>query len=314
MNILEPEKILKKIQKLFKKFLKLSIWEKLLIIIIIIMPLFLLNKKPEGFSQKKEFVLKENNDIYDDFYCSIYDDLVYDEVKNDFEVKTIEKYIKPTKKSKILDIGCGTGHHVNFYNSQNIKCEGLDKSKSMIDICKKQYPNSQFKQGDALDSMLYIPNSISHIFCLYFTIYHIKNKSLFFENCFRWLKPGGVLLLHLVNRDNFDPIINASDPLTIVSAQKYAKKRITNSVVKFNDFLYRANFKYNKGSNEAHFIETFKDDATGNIRKNDNTIYMDSQSEILSLAKNVGFIMKAQLDMVHCQYEYQYLYILYKPQ
>jgi len=314
MNILQPEKILKKIQKLFKKFLKLSIWEKLLILIIIIMPFFILNKKVEGFSQKKEFVLKENGDIYDDFYCSIYDDLVYDEVKNDFEVKAVEKYIKPTKKSRILDVGCGTGHHVNFYHSQNIKCEGLDKSKSMINLCKKEYPKCSFKNDDVLNTMLYIPNSFSHIFCLYFTIYHIKNKSLFFDNCIRWLRPGGVLLLHLVNRDKFDPIINASDPLTIVSAQKYAKKRITNSVVKFKDFLYRADFKYKQGEDEAHFIETFKDDATGNVRKNDNTIYIESQTDILSLAKKSGFIMQAQLDMIHCQYEYQYLYILYKPE
>lgn len=314
MNILHPEKILKKVQRLFKKILKLSIWEKLLILIIVIMPFFLLNKKVEGFSQKKDFVLKENDEIYDDFYCSIYDDLVYDEVKNDFEVQTIEKYIKPNKKSNILDVGCGRGHHVNFYNLQNIKCEGLDKSKSMITLCKNDYPKCNFKNDDVLNTMLYIPNSFSHIFCLYFTIYHIKNKSLFFENCYRWLKPGGVLLLHLVNRDKFDPIINAADPLTIVSAQKYAKKRITNSIVKFKDFLYKADFKYKQGSNEAHFIETFTDDKTGNVRKNDNTIYMNSQSDILNLAKNVGFIMQAQLDMVNCQYEYQYLYILYKPE
>ena len=41
--------------------------------------------------------------------------------------------------------------------------------------------------------------------------------------------PGGYLILHLVNRDKFDPILNAADPLHLVSAQKHAKeKRITN--------------------------------------------------------------------------------------
>ena len=37
-------------------------------------------------------------------------------------------------------------------------------------------------------------------------------------NCYDWLKPGGKMILHLVNRDKFDPILNAGDPLIVVSA------------------------------------------------------------------------------------------------
>ena len=42
-----------------------------------------------------------------------------------------------------------------------------------------------------------------------------------------WLKPGGYLILHLVDRERFDPIVPAADPLIMVSAQKHAKERIT---------------------------------------------------------------------------------------
>ena len=45
----------------------------------------------EGFIQREKYVLKQGNEIYDDFYCSIYDQLVYDNVKNDFEVGEIKK-------------------------------------------------------------------------------------------------------------------------------------------------------------------------------------------------------------------------------
>ena len=64
----------------------------------------------------------------------------------------------------------------------------------------------------------------------------------FFQNCINWLRPGGYLVLHLVNRDKFDPILNTADPLQFVSAQKYAKKRITKSLIKFKDFNYKALF------------------------------------------------------------------------
>ena len=162
--------------------------------------------------------------------------------------------------------------------------------------------------------MLYPADSYTHILCLYFTIYYIKNKRQFFKNCFDWLKPGGYLVLHLVNRDKFDPILNTADPLHLVSAQRYAKKRITNSLIKFKDFQYRGDFKLNKDTNTATFEEIFKDDKSKHIRQNIHKMYMPTQRYILSLAKETGFILKGKIDMVPVQYEYQYLYILYKPE
>ena len=126
--------------------------------------------------------------------------------------------------------------------------------------------------------------------------------------------PGGSLIIHLVNRDKFDPILNVADPLVWVSPQKYAKQRITSSLVKFKDFQYKANFEFDKVNNLAEFGETMKDDKTGNIRKNIHKLYMPTQKKILSMAKSVGFILKGKIDLINVQYEYQYLYILYKPQ
>ena len=145
---------------------------------------------------------------------------------------------------------------------------------------------------------------------LYFTVYYIKDKTTFFENCYDWLKPGGYLALHLVNKYEFDPIPEAGNPLYILSPQKYAKKRITNSIVQFGNFEYKSNFKLS--DNIGVLDEFFKDRKTKKIRQNQHKLYMENQTDILSLAKQVGFILKGRVDMVGCEYEYQYIYILYK--
>ena len=41
---------------------------------------------------------------------------------------------------------------------------------------------------------------------------------------------------------------------------------------------------------------------------------METQKHILSIAKNIGFILQGKIDMVTTQYQYQYLYLLYKPE
>ncbi len=298
--------------------MKQSIWTKTAIVMgIVLVILMIVNKSAiykEGFVQREKYILKQGTDIYDDFYSSIYDELVYDNVKNDFEVGEIRRLVKPTERSRVLDVGSGNGHHVNLLEKSGYKVEGVDKSGAMVKSAKKKYPSCKFKQGDVLESMLYPKNSFSTITCLYFTIYYINDKQLFLQNCYNWLMPGGYLVLHLVNRDKFDPILNSADPLHLVSAQKYAKKRITNSLVKFKDFQYKANFDLDKSKNLAEFDETFKDDTSGHVRQNKHKLHMETQKHILGIAKNIGFILQGKVDMVTTQYQYQYLYLLYKPE
>jgi len=128
----------------------------------------------------------------------------------------------------------------------------------------------------------------------------------------QWLMPGGYLTIHLVDRDNFDPILPAGDPFGVVSPQSYADKRITSTVVKFNDFDYKSNFELHP-NDIAIMNETFKYKNNGNVRKNEHKLYMPTQSRILSLAKETGFILLSQIDMLRCQYGNQYIYVLQKP-
>jgi len=83
--------------------------------------------------------------------------------------------------------------------------------------------------------------------------------------------------------------------------------------VKFDNFSYSSEFKLEKEKDVAKFVEKFKDDVTGKVRQNEHTLYMESQKDILVLAQEAGFIIQGQIDLIKTQYEYQYLYILIKP-
>ena len=183
----------------------------------------------------------------------------------------------------------------------------------MIEVAKKNAPNVDFRVGNALDGTLFNMNVLTHILCMYFTIYYFEDKRRFFDNAMDWLMPGGYLVVHMVDRETFDPILPPGNPLMSVSPQKYADKRITSTKVKFNDFSYSADFKLNEDTNVAKFEEKFKSDDDGKVRKNEHIMYMEPLDQIVQMAQQTGFILKAQVDLVHCQYEYQYLYMFTKP-
>ena len=136
----------------------------------------------EGFTQRRKYVLKRNDDIFDDFYVPVYDQLMKNKVKNLFEVKEIARTTKYNKHSVLLDIGSGLGHHVNLFNRMGgEKCVGLDKSPAMVRASQYKYNDSEFKTGDVMDFMNFDAQSFTHITCLYFTIYYIKDKRRFFN-------------------------------------------------------------------------------------------------------------------------------------
>ena len=316
----------KSVKMIKNSFLKGTIWFKitLLLSVFLIIVILVNAYKPirEGFVFENKYLEKKGDDVFDNFYASIYDDLVYSGIKNDFEIGEIVNKTAPTTSSKFLDIGSGTGHHVKTLKDKGFDAIGIDKSNAMVKLSKENFPDIKVKAGDVMDTMQFQPGEFTHITCLYFTIYYIKDKASFFANCMNWLKPGGYLILHLVNKDLFDPIIPAANPFLVYSPQYYSKDRITTSNVVFNNFTYKAKFnpEDNRGADTGVFPndvvifrEIFKDTSSGNVRQNTHQLYMSSQKDILSKARNVGFIEQSQIDMGGCQYENQYLYILQKP-
>ncbi len=274
------------------------------------------NTKIEGYKNKDKSKKKAkyyfNDTIYDDFYVNIYDKLLFNDNKIRYETKELIEIININNNSIILDIGCGLGHHCKVFKDNKAKCVGLDKSEAVIKRAKKNYPDCKFVKGDAKQMNLFDKEHFNVITTFYFSIYYFKDKHIFFKNCAYWLKPGGYLAIHLVDRDKFNPIIPAGDPLSIVSPQKYAKKRIDTSLVTFNNYKYKSQFLMNsKNKDNVTFKETFKfKDNT--YRINEHKMYMEHSKQILSIAQKYGFSIIAKIDLLLCHYDYQYVYILQK--
>ena len=287
--------------------------------------------KSEGFEQESRFILKQNDEVFDDpFYVGIYDELFYKKLYNSYEVGIILNEIHPTSKDVVVEIGSKTGSYTSALQ-QSCGCNviGLDASKAMVEYASKRHPNCKFVQGDPLDFMSFSSEYATAILLLDFAIYYIKDRRTLFYNCYHWLKPGGYLVLHLVNRHMFDPIVPAAKPFTLVSPQSVAKKRITSSDVVFKDFDYKSKFEFgqekegeegqeqegknrDKASDSVTITETMKD-RRGKVRKNVRSLRMSGQKIIIGEAKDSGFTMLGQYDLVKSQREYQYIYILYKP-
>jgi SAM-dependent methyltransferase len=320
----------------FSNYMKsLSRWEVLTFLFILLMLLCFIKRElsvhAEGFEQRDKYKVYENDTIYDEFYADIYDELFIQPNKIEAEVDEIihitgalQGSENDKKNFKICDLGCGRGHHVDQLKHKGVQnVIGCDKSEAMLKNARDLYPSSKFIRGDFMKPMLFSQEEFNVITCFYFTVYYVKDKRAFFRNVHQWLKPEGYLIIHLVDRNHFDPIVPGGKPLFIVNPQKYAKERITNSLVKFQSFQYKSDFtpppptkgrlpKSSGEKNVGKFVEKIIDDKTGKVRENIHTYYMPTNREMLEIAKEVGFTVTGQVDLVHVLNEYQYLFILKK--
>jgi ubiquinone/menaquinone biosynthesis C-methylase UbiE len=316
-------------QNIYKSYTNLSQISKVLMALSFLLLVIIAFKQAnnnsnllhEGFSdinkhQIEKFVSKVDEEVYDDFYTSIYDSLLFSDVKNNFEINKIVSLINTSStpgSAVVLDVGSGTGHHVASLYKKGIKnIVGIDFSLSMVKQARENYPQYTFAHKNALNSMAVTSNTFSHILCLYFTIYYFKNKSVFFNNAMNWLLPGGYLVIHLVDKDMFDPILPPGNPLHIVSPQKYAPKRITHTNIKFKGFEYYSNFIPEDGTHRCTFKETLNFN-NGQKRINEHNFTMEPRNEIVQMANSAGFILKKIIDLIECSYTNQYLYVFQKP-
>jgi len=266
------------------------------------------SRQVEHFANKKKVYNVAPNDIYDKFYSNIYDQLFGDGSKNKFEIKEITKNAlnKWKKKTKILDAGCGTGWHTHTL-SKKYNIVGVDRSINMLKKARKLNAKHLLKLGNIMNNKLFKKDEFSHILCLYFTLYYMDNINRLFKNFNRWLLPNGFVVVHLVDRDNFDPLLSATSPFPAFSLQKYSKKRLTKSKVHFNNFVYEGNFNKNSDDSSVNFTETFDFKKKPIIRKQTHLLNMPTIDEIVDIAKRNGFKLVNKISMTPVSFEYQYL-------
>ncbi len=69
-------------------------------------------------------------------------------------------------KKRILDVGCGLGHFVEWLERENIEVmyTGLDVAISLLDAAKKRFPQHDFIQGDILDKSILEGRTFDYVF------------------------------------------------------------------------------------------------------------------------------------------------------
>ena len=310
-------------------FIKTTLLEKILLILIFSLSVILITNyiyKKEGFENtaNKNIIIKKGNDIFDSYYVDIYDDLLNSMNKNNHDISIIKNNTNYTSNSKVLDIGCGTGQHVNLFNKENKNNTviGIDISKEMIKKARMNYPNSTFKLGNAINSFEFEPDSFTHICCLNLTIYYIKNKQQLFNNCYNWLRPKGILVLNLVNGKLFNIITPHAYDANIKPINNNSEERLSKCNIKFTTLDYKSDFKLDNHINanttalnqpNAILKEQFISKNSNTTRINEHNLYMSTQQSIINMATNLGFIMISQNKYSDIKYKENYIYIFQKP-
>jgi len=269
----------------------------------------------EGFEDGASLNIEDPDKYNDDVYASIYKALWHSHECLKFEQVSFQDLALAgwaTASVKVLDLACGVAPHSCWFKEMGVDYTGVDASSDMLEEARKKCP-SKFVKGDITSASLFSPKHFSHTFLLGFSVYIFPNAKTIFDNAYMWTQPGGVFVVHMVDPDKYDPLLNLSSPFAAFSLQKYSGDRQTKSEIFFDQFKYTGTFNKKKDEDDATFTEvlTYYDtkSSPNNIkyREQKQQWNMPSVERLIELAKTSGFRLKEKVHLVSCGKEYQYL-------
>lgn len=143
---------------------------------------------------------------------------------NEFlEVPCMVKAVGDVQDKRLLDVGCGAGVHLKKYLKKGARCFGVDQSKTMIELAKKNCPQVEFKVA-SIDKLPYKDSSFD-IVTASLCIDYIDDLRKVFKEISRVLKKGGKFLY-----SNESPISSAreryeDEDFKIVGIGKFVDKK-----------------------------------------------------------------------------------------
>jgi len=109
-------------------------------------------------------------------------------------------YIGKEKIDKIVDVACGTGDMMSFWDNtaKKMKIEvssilGIDPSVGMVEVGKEKFPNFDFKIASATD--LGIEDNSADIISISYGIRNVVEREKAFTEFYSKLKSGGLVVI-----------------------------------------------------------------------------------------------------------------------
>lgn len=267
----------------------------------------------------------ENDELFDEFYSNVYDNLTQLAGRYPQEVALIVNQWKKTAQPDtmdVLDCGCGSGiASVLFAKMGANSVIGLDNSEAMLRRAKtvtlssaglqrEQKEALTFLHGDMNQQFTFSGGQFSHAALLFFTIYYSNDPVGIFKNLFHWIRPGGQIAIEVVNKYKFDPLLEAASPFLGTTVQKYVKKRITKSKVEFDKFSYEAEFNLQDPTAEFREVFRFKDKT---VRRQRHTLHMRDINDFVHIAQTAGWKYNGFIDLMSAGFEYAYVLMFTHP-
>jgi SAM-dependent methyltransferase len=292
---------------------------------------FITSGLKEGFesgiteAEKSRTTWYENDELFDEFYATVYDNLTQLAGRYPQEVALIcnqWKKIAELDTMDILDCGCGSGIATVLFARMGVNSvTGLDKSEPMLrrartvslvtaNLPKEQREAVTFLNGDMQQQYTFSGGQFSHAALLFFTIYYSNDPVGIFRNLFHWIRPGGQIAIEVVNKYKFDPLLEAASPFAGTTVQKYVKKRVTKSKVEFDKFSYEAEFDLQDPTAEFREVFRFSDKTA---RRQRHTLNMRDINEFVHIAQTAGWNYNGFIDLMSAGFEYAYVLIFTHP-
>ena len=132
---------------------------------------------------------------------------LYDSITEKRYGQLQKKFKSMLSGRRVLDVGCGQGHFVDFMMRSGWNVLGIDLSESAVEICR-QY-TLPVKKMDIFDSSLKAGSF--DLLMVSEVIEHVHNPVQFIRRAEALLRPGGLLYLTTPNYASLDRYILGSD-------------------------------------------------------------------------------------------------------